>query len=258
MEREQKSRWDGGKWLLYKFNSIVRIVIMAIITASVLEACGVPPEEKEARAKAALEEKYNKTFEIIQVYPQKFGDLYYEVQAYAVDEPELRFTATIDTEDNGVSDSYVERRVCAAISSQAAENLDSLPGYYYLVTRALGPQPSTADAQISIQDYVALHPNGRFQIYLFVTPDQEGDKTSIYQSLEKLLGGLEYLRVNVGMYVVDEAQIEAVQEYWELNDTPDLDYKEMTAGFFFLELPFEQGTLGMSQEQFFAKVRDGL
>lgn len=231
---------------------------MAIITASVLEACGVPPEKREARAKAALEEKYQEEFEIIQVYPQKFGDLYYEVQACAVDEPQLRFTAAIDTEDSNISDNYAERRVCAAISNQAGENLDSLPGYYYLLTRALGPQPSTADAQIAIRDYTALNPNGRFQIDLFITPDPERDGTAIYQSLEKLLNGLEYLRASVCMYVVSEEQSDAVQEYWELNDTPNLDYKEMTAEFFFLELPFEQGILGMTQEKFSAEVRDVL
>ena len=48
---------------------------MASVTASVLAACGTKPEDKENRAKAALERKYHKEFEITEVYPQKFGVL---------------------------------------------------------------------------------------------------------------------------------------------------------------------------------------
>lgn len=68
-----------------KFSSIVRTVIASITVASVLVACGVTPEKKELHAKTVLEEKYSETFEITQVYPQKLGALYYEVQAYATD-----------------------------------------------------------------------------------------------------------------------------------------------------------------------------
>lgn len=230
---------------------------MAIITAEVLAACGVPPEEKEGRAKAALEQKYQREFEIIQVYPQKFGDLYYEVQAYAVDEPQLRFSAAIDTGDSNISDSYVERRVCAAISNRAAENLDGLPGYYYLLTRAVGPQPFADDPQIGIREYAALDPLNWFRIDLFVVPDR-GERDAFYKSLGALMGGLEYLTVKVRLYVVDEEQNEAVQEYWETNETENLEYKEMTSVFFSVELPFEKGALTISEEEFATMVGDKL
>lgn len=94
-----------------QFKKIVRIIIMAIITASVLAACGTKPEDREARASAALSAKYHQEFEITQVYPQRFGDLYYEVQAYPAGDPQILFNAAIDTEDDQISDTYVERRV---------------------------------------------------------------------------------------------------------------------------------------------------
>ena len=143
--------------------------------------------------------------------------------------------------------------MCAAISNKVAENLGNQQEYY-LVTRALGPQPSTTDVQISIQDYASLNPEGRFQILVFATFDEEADKIGIYQSLEKLLVGLEYLPVNVTMYVVDATQRDAIKEYWELNDTTTLEYLEMTTEFFSVELPFEYGKIGITQEQFFDKI----
>jgi len=230
---------------------------MAIITASVLSACGIQPEEKEDRAKAALEQKYHKEFEITQVYPQKFGDLYYEVQAYAVDEPETRFTAAVDTEDDMVSDTYVERRVCGAITKSMEENMDELPGYYFLFTRAVGPQPITDDAEISIKDYAELDPYNRFQVDLFVAPE-EAEAAAFYQSLSKAFGGLEYIAGGVCLYVVNAEQMEAVQDYLALNDQPDLEYKQLTKEFFSLEIPYEKGVIGMMEADFTAAVRDVL
>ena len=131
---------------------------MPVITEEVLRACLIKPEEKEPHAKAALEQKYGMEFEITEIYPQKFGELYYNVQAYAKEEPLLRFSASIDTEDDGCADTLVERRICRDIAEKAARNLDDLEGYYDVFVYARGPQPITADTGLSIAEYAALDP----------------------------------------------------------------------------------------------------
>lgn len=230
---------------------------MAIVTASVLAACGTKPEDKENRAKAALEQKYHKEFEITEVYPQKFGDLYYEVQAYALDEPQVRFTAAIDTEDDNISDSYVERRVCAAISRQAEENLDGLPGYYYLSVRAQGPQPITADAGISIKDYVAMNSYNRFLIEVYVVPESK-DGALFYQSLAGLLKNLDFLPGVARLVLVTEEQSQAVQAYFELHDTTDAEYRRLTEPFFSVDIPYQNGLIDMTEAEFIAAVGGAL
>jgi len=251
----QESRGSGRT--ARGFKRIGRIIIMAIITASVLSACGTRPEDRESRAKAALEQKYHREFEIIEVYPQKFGDLYYEVQACAVDEPEVRFTASVDTEDDMVSDTYVERRVCAAITQGMENNLDTLPGYYYLFTQAVGPQPITSDAEISIEGYAALDPYNRFQINLFAVPE-EASPAPFYASVSRLFEGLEYLAGSARLYVVNAEQMQAVQDYLAINDKPDMEYKQLTRGFFSVDIPYEKGTIKMTEAEFTAVVRDVL
>ncbi len=239
------------------FNRIVRIIIMAIITTSVLTACGVEPAEKETRAEAALARKYGQAFDVLQVYPQKFGDLYYEVQACPVDEPLLRFSAVIDTEDDGVSDTYVERRVCAAISRQAEENLDKLPATYYLFVGAAGPQPITEDKDISIEDYAALDPLNMFRLELFAIPEGR-DPAAWYQGMGNLFSGLEALRGNVKLYLVDEKQMDAIQAYFELNDETNFEYLELTKEFFCLEIPYQQGVIGLTEQVFADAVKEVL
>lgn len=226
---------------------------MAIVTAAVLAACGTKPEDKENRAKTALEKKYQKEFEITQIYPQKFGDLYYEVQAYALDEPQVRFTAAIDTEDDNISDSYVERRVCAAISRQAEQNLDGLPGYYYLSVQAQGPQPVISDAAISIKDYAALDAYNCFLIELFVVPESS-DGAAFYQSLAKLFENMEFLAGDVRLFMVNVEQSQAVQAYFELHNSPDFEYMQLTKEFFSVDIPYKSGSISMTEAEFIVAV----
>lgn len=227
---------------------------MAIITAEVLSACGVRPEEKESRAENALQNKYGKEFEVLEVYPQKFGDLYYEVLAYPVDEPLVRFSAAIDTEDENISDSYVERRVCAAIAQRAEENLDQLPGAYYLAVYAGGPQPFAEDPNISIEDYVALDPLNIFRVELLIIPDGK-DPEALYNSIGNLFSGMDCLSGAIRLYLVNEEQMGAAQEYLEAHDGLYSEYLELTKGFFRLEIPYQKGTLGMGGQAFADAVK---
>lgn len=242
---------------LSTFKRIVGIVIMAIITAEILSACGVPPEEKENRAEASLQHKYGKAFEVLEVYPQKFGDLYYEVLAYPVDEPLVRFSAAIDTEDENISDSYIERRVCAAIARKAEENLDQLPGAYYLAVYAGGPQPYTEDPGISIEAYASLDPLNMFQIELLVTPDGK-DPEAIYSSITNLFSGMDCLSGFIRLYLVSGEQMDVAQEYLEAHDGLYSEYLELTKGFFRLEIPYQKGNLSMSGQEFADAVREVL
>lgn len=244
----------GRKAVPRQIKQIVRILIMAIITTSVLTACGVRPEEKEQRAKEALERKYNREFEITAVYPQKFGELYYEVQAYAADDPLVRFTAAVDTEDDNISDSYPEQRVCAAISRKAEENLDGLPGIYYVRTHAVGPQPITDDADISIQDYAALDPLNLFRIEIYVTPEQS-DTALCYKALSQLYHELECLTGTGRLFVINEEQMQAVQTYFDANDERTHEYTMLTQDFFFLDINYEKGVIGMTEQAFADAVK---
>lgn len=228
---------------------------MAIVTTSVLSACGVKPEDRENRAAEALAQKYHKEFEIVQVYPQKFGDLYYEVQAYAVDEPLVRFTASVDTEDETVSDTYVERRVCAAISQRAEENLNELPAYYYLFVHAIGPQPIVNDVEITIKDYAALDSYNRFRIEIFVVPEEQ-DVDAVYHALANLYSGLDCLNGDARLFVIDEEQMESVQTYFEINDKPGFDFFSLTEKFFSLEIPYKNGDIKINREVFAAAVKE--
>lgn len=232
---------------------------MPMVAMETMQSYISNPEKSESHAKAVLEMKYQKKFEITKINALKFNDGYYEVQAYAIDEPEMRFWAAVDMEDDNVSDSYVERRICEMISQKAAENLDGLPGYYYLYTYASGPQPAANDVNISIQDYVALDPNNDFRIELFVCPENS-DVKKMYICVAKMLKGLQFLPVNATLYLMDEKNMAGIQAYLEDGDANvrTFSYKNRKKGFYSFVLPYEKGILEVTESEFISRIGGAL
>lgn len=230
---------------------------MAIITAQVLTACGVKPEEREARAKAALEKKYGREFEITEIYPQKFGELYYTVQAYALGEPDIRFTAYVDTEDDRVSDSYPERRVCAAIAEDVSRNLDGLMGYYYVFVHAVGPQPICDNPEISVKDYTELDPLNSFKSEIYLVPEG-ADAKNVYDRLVNMFSGMEYLNFEARLTILDEQLMSDIQEQLEMNQELNMDYKKLVQGCPFVEIPFVERKPAISEDEFIARLGGAL
>ena len=233
---------------------IVRVIIVAIMMTEVLSACGVRPEAREDRAENVLKRKYGEEFVITRVYPQKFGALYYEVQAYPLARPELLFRAVIDTEDDASADDYVEHIVCAAISELVGENLDKLPAYFYVYTHGKGPQSIVDNPRISIQEYAELDGGNSFWVELYILLERD-DPAGLYTEISGMLKGLEYVHADVRLVLVNEEQMNEVQSYFERNEGIFSEYREVTDGCRTIEIPFERGRIAMSAERFAEEMR---
>ena len=239
------------------FKVFLRAFFMSVLASVLLSACGSRPEDRESHAKAALEQKYNTEFEIAQVYSQKIGDLYYEVQAFPITNPDMRFTAAIDTKDDNISDNFVERKVCTAIAKSVERSMDGLSGSYYAFACGAGPQPLTDDADISIDEYVALDTLNTFKIEVFVAPEAKSAQ-AIYHNLCEALSGMESVTADLSFYVVDEEQMKSVKEYFARNDDMYFEYKRMTADYPRADVSFVNGKIETSESVFVAQIADAM
>ena len=236
---------------------IVRLVFVAAIITEALSACAIPAEQREERAKAALEKKYGREFEITEVYPQRFSKNYYEVQAYEIHEPNIRFFASVNTQDDGESDDYVTVRVCAAISAQSEENLDMTPGIYFVHTYAPGPQPHCEDPDISIRDFAALDPLNVFRIEVYLIPDEDASPQELYNGLSALLKEMESLPTSVWLRLVNEDQFRMAQELLTEVEPMSMEYQAFKEGLHNVALTFRQGTMQTTLSEFTAAIRSG-
>ena len=190
------------------------LILLAICLLSILTACQ-QGQDREELARAALHDKYERNFEILQVYSQKIGQEYFEVMA--ADSDGILFTAAIDTINENVSDNYVERIICDAISARIRGNT-GIPDVY---VNAVGPQPITGDTNISIEEYASLDPLNRFRVDLFLTSAEEIGTTANYDT------GLSGITLAPHLYITDEEGLMSVRTYWSAHDGINLDYKTL-------------------------------
>lgn len=205
-----------------------------------LTACTGCPAVREEHAKEALEAKYGKTFEIQEVFPQGIGQGYYGVTACAEDDPDLPFTAYVDTGDDNVSDSYVEKIVCREIEEILRGNLNGLETDFDLYVHAVGPQPVVSDTGISIEEYAAMDPQNKFNIELFVRNDVV--LTNLYINVFSMLQGLECLRGDLRVvFVPEEGTMGELMGYVQTHETLDISYQMLIKDLLVHDFTYENG-----------------
>lgn len=207
-----------------RFFILIFILILLILTRCLIFTNSNNNRADEACKK--LSQRYNKDFTIKEVYPKKIGQKYYEVAAYPEDDPDVLFIASIDTNDDFFSDSYVERHICKQISKEIYTNL-GLEDNIYIFTEALGTQPITYDLEQSIQEYVNLNQYNKFKASIFVTYETD----DLYNS-DILFSNLKYLDISAKIYIVNKEQLQEVKTFFSNHiHTNNLDYKTLVKDF---------------------------
>lgn len=203
---------------------LTTLAIIAFATVS-LAACSFTAS-KEDRASQMLQDRYNEEFEIVETYPTFLGRGYYTVLAAPANSPDILFEASIDTDDDNFSDTYVERMMCGQLADKVFENLGLDNASSYLFVHSLYA-PVVYDKEISLADYITSGADD-YTLYLFVTPDAVQDTVEAVPDM--YAGVSDKLRGFLRLYVTDEDGINAAKEF--LSSTADgvydPDFKQIT------------------------------
>lgn len=229
---------------------------MAVVLSELLPAC-TSNSEKETRVKELLNKKYNKEFEVIEIYRQGISLPYFEAFAYDPEKPDLVFNVTVNTEDDGFSDTYVQKCVCEKVTESVSEHLDTFPGVFYVYTELPGMQPYAENPDIEIKDYWELNKENYFDISVFAVPEKD-DAKEIYAALTDLLADIPYVDAGVSLTFVDETTMAEIQEYFETNDKIYMDFKQRYADKASVELEYKDGHIATDGQAFENEVRSAL
>lgn len=243
-----------GKRKIWK--RVMGVFLMAAITLD-LSACVSNKKDYEDQACRLLEEKYGEQFEIVEYYGQDRQEEVYEVMAASNHYPDVLFEAKAACDGSYVSDEYIASRVCRLIEEQIEQNLGNLPGYVVVKVQAISKSIDSSNADMSIQEFVSIKSKNRFVIYLHYTPvDKNVEKA--YQAIEDILLGMDCLNGTIQFYITDEKTLKQVQEYMEEHAKVDNEYKEIVEKIDRITIPFEQGTIQMSEGEFAERAGDRL
>ena len=247
-------RWKKKikKWM-------IGVLIMSeILTSTVLTACG-SNDQRQKDAEKLLTDKYKEEFVVTSYDGQQMMEDYYTVTAYAKSHPTLPFEANVTEDGTSVSDDYVSRRVCSAISEHISLNLSALPCTYYVHTGIMSGDSICPDPNVSVEEFATKwEPYNRYYVYLYLSDEitKSGTQTGQVGSvLTKALADIPQIKGELYVYVSDDEMISKVHEYVESNTGLYDDYFQMTQEDHRGQFSFENGTVSISQKDVDAIVK---
>lgn len=223
------------------------ILVVAIIAIAVILYMLMGGGNTKKLAKKLLEEKFGEEFEVVESYGRVID--YNEVVAYSLNYPDIFFEAKVYKEDNSISDEYVTSRVCRKIEEKIEQNIVNLPGKIFVRVAAISNSIDSSNSNMSIDEYLTLKSKNQYVVYLHYVPTKK-DAIKTYQELKNILNGLEKMKGRIQLYIVDDALLNKVENHLSKLPKIDEEYKDMLEHINRISIPFENGILDMTQEQF--------
>ncbi|MEZ3487912.1 MAG: hypothetical protein K1W22_15360 [Lachnospiraceae bacterium] len=223
------------------------VVVMAM--AAELAACKMDQSGYEERALHMLEEKYDEKFTIWQYAGREFTRGYFTVICSPEEAQDILFETRVANDGSYIEDDYVSAVVCDQAERQIDENLEYMEGYLLEKVVPVSKSLDSADADMSVEEFMSLKPGNRFAVYLMYCPQERGaDKA--YKELQKAFSGLDCMSGNIQLYVMQEEELKEMQGYLAEMTEPDSGFEERTEGKKRITIPFEKGILQMSDREF--------
>lgn len=240
-----------------KLLKIIMGVLLVSITASELMACVTNRAGYEELAIQMLQEKYAEEFEIERYVGRQSMKEYFRVVAFSKKYPEVLFEAEVACDGSYVMDEYVASRVCHLAEEQIEHNLGVLQGYVQIKVVAVSKSIDSNNADMSIQEFMAIKTKNRFAVYLIFSPSGK-ETNKIYQGLSSALFGLECVSGNVQLYVTDEKILKKAHKYLSENANIEYEFTEVLEHIKPIEIPFENGVIQLSESEFKERAGDKL
>ncbi len=233
-------------------------LIGVMIMSETLNGCSSDyREDKKTAAQKLLEEKYNEEFVVYEYSGQKLFNDYYTVNAYPKNNPELLFTASVDSDNKSLSDTFVSRNVCQKLADRVSRNLDDVSGYVYVSAETQMDEVITDDQDISVEDFINQNPGNDFIVYVIVVPDEK-NPDNLYGKITGMFKNIEMASGGVHLYVCDEELMGKAHQYDLDNAKKFDDYEKMMEGNEVFYRFFSNGTIDISSNEFADMLRKEL
>jgi len=232
---------------------IAGVLIMATVTTN-LTGCIMTKNQMMNQAGELLEQKYDEQFNVLECYGRMNFDGDYEVVAASQEHPDVLFEAKVLKKDLFLSDEYVTSRVCRSMEEQILQNLGDLPGYLFVKVQAISKSIDSDNADITMEEYLKLKDNNRFVVYLHYSPTQKNVQ-KVYETMESIFCELGKINGTIQLYIVEENILKQVQEH--LDELPKIDeaYRDILKDIDRISIPFENGKMQMTEEEFMMEAR---
>ena len=110
---------------------------------------------------------------------------------------------------------------------------------------------------MSIQEFMSLKAENKFAVYLIYSPVQM-DPQKVYQTLTGMFTGLECMSGSIQLYVTSEKILQQTQIYLEQTAKVDYEFDEALEFTEPITVPFENGRIRLTENEFIEMAGDRL
>lgn len=237
------------------FNRVRRAVFIGMVVIMAMSGISCSANgDRIAIAKEALEEKYNETFEVMEVYDNYDRREVFNAIAYSDSHPDILLYAKVAKDGSYVGDNYLAKVIGKRIADAVDGNMGGLLGASYIYVSPFAEDLQAGDASISIEEYVALYKENKFTISIYYAPERH-DADYVYNCLSNAFEGLDELSGYIVLHIIDEENLRNMQEYIESHAVfKQKDYQNFLENETKIKIEYENGRIDMMREEFVTKA----
>ena len=204
-------------------------------------------------AKALLEEKYGKEFEVFQVRPLEIFQDDFQVIMYPYDFPELLFIAKVSLDGKTVTDNYAVKLACNDYCDTMLARIPQMNGDLFIRLNSLNAGFGLVEKSISLAEYQKMNPGNKYVLLFFYSEDEE--KTdNLYSIVNQMISGDEKISGRLMYYKVSENQLADIQLYLESHDRIYMDFQDVLDNVIPTEVKFESGRISISESEWKERI----
>ncbi len=165
-------------------------------------------DKKMQQAEQLLQQKYQEPFKAVYFIRHTGMQMHdsYTVVCHPVRKPELKFKAEIESGGGYLLDEYVSRNVCHRLEQQLNARLPEAPAACIVRVGTGTRYVTSAQADISIPEFIMQNPQARFIIYMIWSYEKNRPPETLYPKVKNMLRGVPAINGGVELYLAD-AQI---------------------------------------------------
>ena len=187
-----------------------RKIVLILLLINIILVTGCSGSWRED-ASNMLQAKYGETFTVTKYLGKDFKYKYYEVEAYSNNYPDIIFTASIENDLSGMSDSYGTKRLGRTISNTLTEEIKELDTNCYVYTEFVIPDYPVDDPNLTVPEMNNELEQKSVSIYIFLTEDFGVDE--VITTVEKSLLHIPKFKGVLRIFRLSNQEIEEIKEY---------------------------------------------
>jgi hypothetical protein len=215
---------------------------------------------KEEIAQKLLKAKYNEEFVVYKTYGGSYALMGHSFKAVCSpkNQPNLKFEVEALKDGSGiVVDEYISRKISASVEEILINNLSKTVSNFTIKVGAGSKTINSADANMTISDYLKMKRNAGFSIYIVIdqTCLSNIKAEKLYSALNNMFTNLPEIDGGMEVYFASNDIVQQIKKYTNDHANVDAGFDNILKNCKMIDIPVTKSKLGITLEDYASKLK---